>query len=103
MEVKGTKHDDGKAEWHLVPWAAMQKVVQVLSHGAKKYSANNWQHVHSAWSRYFDAAMRHMIAWAGGESVDPESGMPHLAHAVCCLLFLMCSKETREDTDGQAD
>jgi hypothetical protein len=34
-----------------------------------------------------DAAMRHMRARYGGEILDSESGLPHLAHAACCCLF----------------
>jgi len=35
------------------------------------------------------AAMRHLIARIKGQQVDEESGLPHLAHCVCCLLFLL--------------
>jgi hypothetical protein len=38
--------------------------------------------------RYFDAMQRHMWAWKEGEVNDPESGKHHLAHAMCCLMFL---------------
>jgi hypothetical protein len=30
-----------------------------------------------------------MLAWNDGESVDPETGISHLAHAACNLLFLL--------------
>jgi hypothetical protein len=30
-----------------------------------------------------------MSAYAGGEKLDAETGKNHLAHAVCCLLFLL--------------
>ena len=30
----------------------------------------------------------------GGEQLDPESKLPHLAHAVCCLLFILWFEET---------
>ena len=33
--------------------------------------------------------MRHISAWLGNETNDPDSGLPHLAHAVCCLLYLI--------------
>ena len=42
----------------------------------------------SSRARYFSAAHRHIHAWVGGELRDRESGLPHLAHAVCCLLLL---------------
>ena len=40
------------------------------------------------WSRMYDAMLRHLTAWIEGENKDPESGLPHLAHCGCCLLFL---------------
>ena len=38
--------------------------------------------------RYFDALQRHVWSWKQGEQIDPESGIHHLAHAMCCLMFL---------------
>ena len=31
---------------------------------------------------------RHIDAWWGGEQKDPETGEHHLAHAICCGMFL---------------
>lgn len=42
-----------------------------------------------AYSRLIDAAMRHLAAWSGAEDLDPESGLSHLAHARCCIGFLL--------------
>lgn len=81
----GIKHDDGKPRWSLLP--PIKSVIQVLEVGAKKYGVDNWKRVPDARTRYYDAAMRHIDAWWGGEVLDPEDNLPHLAHAVCCLLF----------------
>ena len=86
--MAGVKHDSGKARWDLVPWREMEDVVSVLGFGADKYGADNWRHVSGAQERYFAAAMRHLVAWKQGEELDAESGLPHLAHATTCLLFL---------------
>lgn len=85
----GIKYDTGKDPWDLLPWGAVREVVAVLGHGARKYGPGNWKKVPGARKRYFAAAQRHMLAWWGGEKIDPESGLSHLAHAVCCLLFLI--------------
>jgi hypothetical protein len=81
--------DTGKARWDLLPWRSVGEVVRVLTHGAVKYAPDNWQKVPEPRNRYFAAAVRHLTTWWDGEKVDPESGLSHLAHAVCCLLFLM--------------
>lgn len=83
----GVKKDNGKREWALLPWRELGVVVDVLTHGAKKYSPDNWMHVPAAERRYFEATMRHITARRAGEINDRESKLPHLAHALCCLLF----------------
>lgn len=85
----GSKADAGKARWDLVPWKAVAIMVDVLGFGAKKYGDENWRQVPDARRRYFAAAQRHLIAWYGGERIDSESGLPHLAHALCCVVFLL--------------
>ena len=85
----GVKNDAEKAPWDLLPWRALSAVVGVLEHGRRKYSAWNWVGVPRARERYFAALQRHMTAWWGGETLDPDSHLRHLAHAGCCVLFLL--------------
>lgn len=85
----GSKQDAGKLRYDLMPVDAEQMVVQVLTHGAEKYGAENWRHVPESSRRYYAAARRHLEAWRGGELFDAESGQQHLSHAICCLLFLL--------------
>jgi len=86
---KGVKHDQKKERWDLLPWICIQEVVKVLTFGCVKYSDNNWQQVEDPRKRYFSAAHRHLYAWARGYEKDDQSKLPHLAHAVCNLLFLL--------------
>ena len=84
----GQKHDQSKPRFSLIPLAPLQDVIAVLEFGARKYGTDNWKHVENPKQRYLDAFMRHTMAYMSGELIDPESGLPHLAHAQCCLLFL---------------
>ncbi|WP_375626878.1 dATP/dGTP diphosphohydrolase domain-containing protein [Bartonella sp. MU37NMGALS] len=82
------KDDDSKPRIELIPPLALLEIGKVLEFGAKKYGANNWRNgMH--WSRFHGAALRHLLAWFGGEHKDAESDLSHLAHAACCILFLM--------------
>jgi hypothetical protein len=85
--MKGMKLDAQKPRWDLLPLDVVEDVVMVLTFGAQKYSDNNWQHVTPA-DRYLAAAFRHIKAWRCGETHDDESGIHHLAHAICSLMFL---------------
>lgn len=83
------KHDQDKPRPSLLPFRALASVVAVLEFGARKYAPHAWRGVPDGRARYTDAALRHLFAHMQGESDDPESGLPHLAHAVCSLLFAM--------------
>ena len=84
----GRKFDGGKLEYGLLPPLALEETVKVLTFGAQKYERDNWKKVPDSKRRYFDAMERHIWAWKKGEQMDPESGIHHLAHAMCCLMFL---------------
>lgn len=86
---KGIKQDSKKLRWDLLPYKELGEIAGVLTHGANKYSDYGWQKLPNAKQRYFAAAIRHVTAWWQGEKNDQESGLSHLAHAGCCLLFLM--------------
>jgi hypothetical protein len=84
----GRKYDGNKLEYGLLPPLALEATVDVLTFGAQKYERDNWKKVPDSKRRYFDALERHVWAWKKGEKLDPESGKHHLAHALCCLMFL---------------
>lgn len=88
-QVTGVKYDKDKPQWSLLPFKALTEVVEVLTYGAKKYAPDNWKKVPDARRRYIDAGFRHFTAYASGEARDPETGKHHLAHAICCLLYLV--------------
>jgi hypothetical protein len=88
------KDDSGKPRFELLPSVALEEVAKVLTYGAKKYThdgidgSDNWR-LGTTWRRYIGASLRHIFAFLRGEDSDPETGCSHLAHAVCCLLFLL--------------
>lgn len=84
----GLKYDYGKPTFEYLPDDALAEINKVLTFGARKYDARNWEKGMS-WLRCWNAAFRHLWAWARGEKLDPETGLPHLAHAGCCVLFLI--------------
>jgi hypothetical protein len=90
------KYDQKKAMWQLLPWQEIESVVRVLEFGAEKYAIDGWKSVPDGRRRYFNAAIRHLKQWHSGEKIDNESGLPHLAHASCCLLFMMWLDENGE-------
>lgn len=87
--VPGRKDDDGKRDWTLLPLDALEQVVKVLEHGARKYGRDNWKKLEDLEARYRKALWRHNVALTRGEKLDPETGLPHLAHIVCSCLFIM--------------
>lgn len=89
---QGTKHDQGKLPWHLLPYDVIEEVVAVLQHGAVKYGERNWEKGFD-WSRLFSASQRHLKSfWQDKENDDLETGLSHLAHALCMIMFLLAHK-----------
>lgn len=91
MTEKGDdlKKDYGKIAWHLMPMKAVAEIVKVLMFGAKKYAPKGWKELIHDRGRVEDALMRHVIAHKEGEVLDQETGLPHLAHAGCNIIFLL--------------
>ena len=85
--MEGIKYDGEKPKMHLLPPKALIEVAKVLTFGAQKYDEENWRKLDNLQSRYSSGALRHIFAHIDDEEIDPESGLSHLAHAVCCLLF----------------
>lgn len=87
-ESPAIKFDQDKIRTDLLPVRPLEDVSRVLTFGAQKYAERNWEKGFK-YSRPYGAALRHLFAWFRGEKCDPETGISHLAHAICCLLFLL--------------
>jgi len=115
VDVKvALKFDEEKTPWDLMPFEAIEGMLDVLAYGKNKYTrcsecglslpgqsenepcpdcngkivsgADNWRKGFS-WRRLYAAACRHLAAFMKGEEVD-ESGNSHLSHALCMIAFL---------------
>ncbi len=99
-ERGGVKLDAGKPQMALVPPEALEEIAAVLTFGAAKYDPDNWRKG-MAYRRVLSAALRHCSAWMRGEDNDPETGLSHLAHAACSLMFLITYEKTNTGTDDR--
>jgi hypothetical protein len=91
------KFDKGKLRYDLIPSVTLKNFAAVLTYGAEKYKPNGWQQIDEPIPRYTAAAMRHFEAWRSGEHSDPESGLPHLAHCLANIAFLLEFEENPYD------
>lgn len=82
------KHDADKLRPTLVPPSIIWAIAAVREYGVRKYGdPENWRKVEA--QRYRDALYRHLLAYLEDpESVDEESGLPHLWHMACNAAFL---------------
>lgn len=83
------KDDQFKTRLDLIPPEVILELGKVLTFGATKYDANNWQKLPDFEDRYYAAALRHLMAWRLGQNFDEESKLLHLSHALCCVAFLI--------------
>ncbi len=86
--MTATKHDRQKNRLELIPPELILATGEILTFGADKYGDRNWEKG-MEWGRVYGALQRHLTAWWAGEECDPETGKTHLAHAACCIAFLL--------------
>jgi hypothetical protein len=77
-----------KVAMHSVPCRPLLEIGLAMMEGAIKYGDHNYRSAGIRASVYYDAAIRHLMAWWEGEDTDPDSGLPHLAKAMACLVVL---------------
>ncbi len=86
----GTKYDQGKNRWDLIPYGALEEVTKVYTGGAGKYEDWNWAKG-IKYSRIFAALLRHLISfwWQKQRSNEEDFGLHPLSHVVWCALTLL--------------
>lgn len=95
--MNGLKYDAGKPRLDLLPPKAVMALGEVMTYGAAKYGADNWQGVEPR--RYIAALLRHLMAYMDGQEQDEESGLPHLWHVLTNAAFAVAITERRREEE----
>jgi len=98
--MEGTKNDSDKPPLGLIDRVALEEIAKVMAFGERKYARFNWRGGFK-YSRLYDAALRHIEAFIDGEDLDEESGLSHIAHAQCCLIFLQRMIKDKPELDDR--
>jgi len=61
-------------------------MAHIMTEGEKKYGKHNWKKGNYT-SVPYDSAMRHILKWQTGDSIDQESKSHHLFHAAVNLMM----------------
>lgn len=100
MSDRALKYDGEKPRMDLLDRYALEEIAKVLTFGATKYETHNWKKGMKV-GRLIAASLRHIHAYNDGEDLDPESGLSHLAHAGCCIMFALWMAKNRPDMDDR--
>jgi hypothetical protein len=77
-----------KVPLHCIPCGPLMEVGLAFMEGGRKYGSHNYRKIGVKASTYYDAVMRHMMAWWEGEDIDKDSGVPHIIKTIACLFVL---------------
>lgn len=89
-----------------IPAEVLMEVGVGLLEGARKYGRHNYRTIGVRASVYYDAAMRHLMAWWEGEDDDPDSALNHITKALCTLIVLrdaMINEKWADDRPPKID
>lgn len=86
--------------YSLIPVEPLAEVARVYNYGKAKYSARNWEKGY-AFSKSYDALQRHINAFWRRDTLDSETGLNHLAHAVFHCFALIEWLRTHPEMDDR--
>ncbi len=90
-----------KAPMSTVPGPVLAEVGVAMLEGAAKYGRHNYRLAGVRSSVYYDAALRHLMAWWEGEDLDPDSGLSHVTKAITSLVVLRDAMLQGQCTDDR--
>lgn len=100
IEHKSIRKNNGKPKLGYLDPEFLKGMADILTLGEDKYEKYNFLKP-TDWSTPYDSAMRHLLAFWGGEDDDRESGKHHLLHAATNLMFLYYQINNYEDGDDR--
>ena len=84
-----TVYGTAKPPVSAIPPVGIMHLGLVMNNGKQKYGHMNWRHSKVSSTIYYDAVMRHAMAWLDGENVDKDSGCHPLAHVMACCAIIL--------------
>lgn len=97
---KGLRFDDGKISVDLLAPVALEGTAMILTIGAVKYARHNWTRG-MLWSKVIGPLLRHLLRFMAGEDYDKETGLPHVHHMGCNIMFLQYYFENKVGVDDR--
>lgn len=88
------------AKYNLIPVGALEELAKLYGFGATKYAPRNWEKGYE-FSLSYDALQRHANQWWGGENVDKETQLSHLASVAWHAFTLMTLLQTHPEMDDR--
>jgi len=85
----------------VVPPVALYTMAGAFQDGCVKYGKMNWRKHTVSVSVYYDAALRHMMAYHEREQVADDSGVHHLGHAMACMAIILDAEATGKLNDDR--
>ena len=86
--VTGAKNNSKLARFDLIPADVLIALAEHYGKGAEKYGDRNWE-LGFKYNLPYQAAMRHILLWWGGENIDEDRGSHHLVNAIWNLVTLL--------------
>lgn len=97
---RANRYNTGKPSWSLVDFKSLEPMVKVLEYGAIKYTPDNWKKGLPTLETC-ESLLRHTFAFMNGEDADPESGLDHLGHMMCNVMFLVYMMKNKPEFDNR--
>jgi hypothetical protein len=90
-----------KPALHAIPPVSLLYLGQAMADGNRKYGLVNWRHDPITVSTYYNALLRHALAWWDGQETDPVTGIDHLAYIMANCAILLDAREQGTLTDDR--
>lgn len=87
-------------QFDQIPVEALRALAILYGNGAAKYEAHNFRKGYE-WSKSYNAMLRHMTAFWGGEDMDEEMGVPHIICAIWHGMALFTFMQEHPEYDDR--
>lgn len=100
MKNQALRYNEGKLRYDLLEPYAIEKLTEVFTKGAEKYSDNNWRSGFK-WSSLLASLKRHLNSFEKGDDFDEETKLLHIAHVAWNAMALITHYKEHPELDDR--